>query len=139
MRAEKKLCTRCGKKCDPLDRKQEGESSANKCVPGQKRRPGGSYKAGAVRNKEAEKGRKKGAYHLQPLVIVTLHNTSDLDCSHSAESAGRMMFDMQLQPVNVRVDEAVNISRETKKVVEDVMEDVKTLHRHSDCEDHVCV
>ena len=57
------------------------------------------------------------------------------------------MFDMKLQPVNVKVDEAVNISRETKKVVEDVKEDVKTLHRHSvgcclidsDCEDHVCV
>ena len=39
------------------------------------------------------------------------------------------MFDMQLQPDNARVDEAVNISRETKKVVEDVKEDVKTLHR----------
>ena len=37
-RAEKKLCTRCGKKCDPLDRKQHWESSAYKCVPGRTHR-----------------------------------------------------------------------------------------------------
>ena len=49
-RAEKKPWTRCGKKCDPLDRKKEEESSANHCTPGQKRRSCGSYQAGTVGN-----------------------------------------------------------------------------------------
>ena len=39
--------------------KQEGESSASCCVPGRKRSSGGSYKAGAVRNRAAEKGRNR--------------------------------------------------------------------------------
>ena len=40
--------------------KQEGESSASCCALGRKRSSGGSYKAGAVRNRAAEKGRKRG-------------------------------------------------------------------------------
>ena len=40
--------------------KQEGVSSASCCTPGRKRSSGGRYKAGAVRNRAAEKGRKRG-------------------------------------------------------------------------------
>ena len=43
--------------------KQEGESSASSCVPGGKRSSGGSYKAGAVRNRAAEKGRSRAGEH----------------------------------------------------------------------------
>ena len=39
--------------------KQEGVSSASCCTPGRKRSSGGSYKAGAVRNRAAEKGRNR--------------------------------------------------------------------------------
>ena len=40
--------------------KQEGVSSASCCTPGRKRSSGGRYKAGAVRNRAAEKERKRG-------------------------------------------------------------------------------